>query len=490
MRNAIKLLSVIMLLVIFLAGCSQPEVKAIEGEVTAQWARTTSGTRSSSYRSAVVDSSGSIYVAGSIYGTESYDFGNGVTAVGSSDGNNALLVKYNSSGKAQWTKTTLSSSDSSGYHSVAVDHSGNIYAVGCIEGNAVYDFGNGVTATGFSEFDNIILVKYDKNGNTQWARTVTSGTGSSYYNSVAVNSSGDIYTVGSIANTTGYNFGNNVTVNGTRGILLVKYDKNGNALWARTTISDSYDSIYNSVTVDLNGNIYTAGYIDGDIIYDFGNNVTLTGSSGNPNVLLVKYNSLGDAQWARTVTSITPGSCFNSVAVDPTGNIYTSGIISGEVIYDFGNNVSINKSSWSDDILLVKYNSSGDAQWARTANSGGEFYSVSVDSRGNIYASGRMFIIKNIICDFGNNINVTVPNSNQYYGGVVLVKYNSSGNAQWARISESYPDSAHYTSVAVGSSGSVYAAGFIMGTGIYDFGNGVTAGGSSESMNALLVKYH
>jgi hypothetical protein len=52
-----------------------------------------------------------VYAAGSINGTGICDFGEGITATGTVNSDNAVLVKHDSSGKAQWARTVTASPD-------------------------------------------------------------------------------------------------------------------------------------------------------------------------------------------------------------------------------------------------------------------------------------------------------------------------------------------------------------------------------------------
>ena len=62
------------------------------------------------------------------------------------------------------------------------------------------------------------------------------------------------------------------------------------AQWAQTTTSGTNESYFNSVTVDTSGNIYAAGIIDGNASFGFGNGVTATGAySSGLNIVLGKY---------------------------------------------------------------------------------------------------------------------------------------------------------------------------------------------------------
>jgi len=173
----------------------------------------------------------------------------------------------------------------------------------------------------------------------QWARTVSAGSGNSYFMSVAVDSSGNVYAAGYQEYDGIFTYGTGVSAKGTASgsfslghynIVLVKYNSSGVARWARTVSTGSYSSVFNSVAVDSSGNVYAAGYQNGNGDYTYGSGVTAKGiatsaNSANSNVVLVKYDSNGTAQWARTVSAGSGGSAFNSVAVDSSGNVYAAG---------------------------------------------------------------------------------------------------------------------------------------------------------------------
>lgn len=77
----------------------------------------------------------------------------------------------------------------------------------------------------------------------------------------------------------------------------MKYNSQGLPLWARSVSSTLVYSEYFSVSVDGDGGVYAAGYIDGNLLIEFGNDVGVTGGHNRWNVMIVKYNSLGSAQW-------------------------------------------------------------------------------------------------------------------------------------------------------------------------------------------------
>jgi outer membrane protein assembly factor BamB len=467
-------------------------VTVIAGALPAQWAQSvTAGSSYSFFNSVSVASDGSVYAAGFINGTGTYNFGNSITSAGTSTVYNIVLVKYDSSGAAQWARTVTTGSTYSDFNSVSVASDGSVYAVGYIYGTGTYGFGNSITSAGTSTGYNIVLVKYNSSGAAQWAQTVTAGSSSSWFNGVSVASDGSVYAAGSIYGTVTYNFGNNVKAAGTfsnYNIVLVKYNSSGVAQWAQTVTTGSSSSYFNSVSVAADGSVYAAGYIYGTGYYGFGNSVNTAGTYGYNNIVLVKYNSSGTAQWAQTVTAGSSYSSFSSVSVASDGSVYAAGYIYGTGTFNFGNSVTAAGLSNTVNSVLVKYNSSGMAQWAQTATAGSgysQFISVSATTDGSAYAAG--YIYGTGTYDFGNSVTAT----GTYVGNnIVLVKYNSSGVAQWAQTVTVGSSDSNFSSVSVASDGSVFAVGNVSGTSTYNFGNSVTATGTYSSANIVLVKYY
>jgi hypothetical protein len=307
-------------------------------------------------------------------------------------------------------------------------------------------------------------------------------------------------------------FGNGVTVTKSDTLfdaVVVKYDSTGTARWAYTVTDDSGNSGSNggrfSLTLDGSGNVYVAGALAGSGGYDAGADPTPADKKGKilspapqpvspAYALLVKYDSSGAAQWKRivTATSVTgdaPNSGFGAIALDSDGSVYVTGGIGsalGSGAYDFGNGVSAPASN----SVLVKYNASGIAQWIRTGASG----SLALDSAGSVYVGGSM---GSGAIDLGNGISAQgALNKNAFLGTAgptfpLLVKYDRSlGITQWAKTVTTGGPSAYFSSIAVDSTGNVYAAGTAYGPGPYDFGNGAKVAADAQGENySLLVKY-
>lgn len=420
---------------------------------SAEWATGGTGAANTSINGIAVDSSGNTVAAGSITGTGQFTFGTGVTVTGVASGNSPLLVKYNSFGIVQWAVSSTSGTYGGTFTAVALDSSGNIYAVGTFNGSgsstpiAAMNFGNGVSLTAPSSNGfNTLLVKYNSAGLAQWARTYSGalGVGSASLRAVTVNSAGEVYVAGSLTSTLTYTFDTGITVTGQNAlaqILLVKYTSSGAAVWARTTTA-GYSSSINSLALDTSGNVFAGGFVSsggvGSTTNTFGTGVSLTGRVNGTDIMLLKYNSSGIVQWAKSVTDGSSGSAFDSIAIDSNGNIFGVGTISGTGVNTFSTGVTATGLiTGKTSPLLVKYDSSGIAQWARTITSasGGSttpedilFKSVAVDSTGNAYVAGKF---KSPLYTFSTGVTAKTV------GEMVIVKYNTSGTAQWASVTNS-----------------------------------------------------
>ena len=229
--------------------------------------------------------------------------------------------------------------------------------------------------------------------------------------------------------------------------FIVKYNSSGVVQWA-TSINGTSNDVGNSITLDSDNNIYIIGR------YNSTSTITLKNASGISQVnsditlpaanaaFIVKYNSSGVVQWATSIDG-TGNDIGNSITLDSDNNIYVTGGYNSTSTITLKNASGI--SQVNSDITLpaanaafiVKYNSSGVAQWATSID--GTFSdsgnSITLDSDNNIYVAGRYYststtILKNASGISQVNSDITLPSS--LLNAAFIVKYNSSGVAQWA----------------------------------------------------------
>ncbi|HTB07552.1 MAG TPA: gliding motility-associated C-terminal domain-containing protein [Bacteroidia bacterium] len=334
-----------------------------------------------------------------------------------------LTCKSLSAQKWYWASQASGNTSQVGY-SVAHDKMDNVYLSGVWSGNPgqAFSFG-GNTITSNGPYDYPFLFKYDVFGNQLWAR-VAEGVPSHFHGagafSVCTDGNNDVYITGSYSDT--IYFGNDtLTSNKGGGVFLVKYDPNGNLIWAKT--SDGLSGGQgNGVTADNSNNIYITGSYSDTI--QFGSYKLNNGS--NTNAFIVKYDPSGNVVWAKT--PVGPAESYGyGIASDKNSNIY----ITGEFMYDslsFGSVILKNKGA--SDVYLVKYDVNGNVLWGTSAG-GKAFdigYSVATDTSNNLYITG---LISNDTIAFGKDTLIT--NS---FSSLFLAKYNSNGNVIWAKSSK------------------------------------------------------
>lgn len=392
-------------------------------------------------------------------------------------------------GTALWAQSTTSGTASSWFPALAADASGNVYAAGIIYGTGTYGFGNGVSVVGIAS-QNAILVKYDPLGNAIWARAPSSAVDKSSFYAVTVDADGNAYVVGSINGTGTYGFGNGITAagafNGTN-LAIVKFTPSGDAVWATSTSSASAISTFNSVVWDsVSGSIYAAGSLgSGSFAVPGGVSSLVPSASGG--AFWIQFNTSGVSTGAATVTTASGSSTFSSVTTDSAGNIYAAGLINGTGTFAFNNSGSVTAvgAATGQNLLLVRYDRYGSPLWAKSVTSGtasSSFSAVAVDALGGVYAAGS--INGTNAFGLGNGISI----SGTATSSAVMVKYDLTGAAQWARSANPGPGISGFNSVTCDTSGSVYGAGMIYSTAAYGFGTGSSVNGSATE-NAVLVKY-
>ena len=420
-----------------------PVVAMFDADGKAKWAKTLAAKPVGStypkceFLSVAMDNLGNVYVAGIVNLNYQYDFGDEVKVSGvytkGSSARNAILVKYNNHGQAQWAKAAVTAPDQSEFWTIAVDTTGNVYAAGNISGNGTFNFGNSQTVkagTTASITCNGVIVKYNAGtGDTQWARTVDKSLETypiSTYKSLATDISGNIFASGYISGTGTYTFGSHEVKapSSSNNCLLVKYDISGTVQWARTltAAADGARSEFNAVAVDSYGNACVAGFVCGaeaDRTITFETGVTVETSADNYQWIVVcKYDISGTPKWARTMVSGNQNSCLYGIDVDRDGNVFVSGMFEWDVTFDLGNGVGVTGTVFQNP-LIARYKNDGTPVWAKSPSleSYGAYNGIAADDNGYVYAAGEFgYKGKN---DFGGAVLVgpdSVP-------GALMVKY-------------------------------------------------------------------
>lgn len=194
--------------------------------------------------------------------------------------------------------------------------------------------------------------------------------------------------------------------------------------------------------------------------------------------LIVVQGQTANWEWAKNAGGSDNETGYG-VASDKFGNIYATGLFTSPSI-TFGTKTLINNSTAGNyDIYIVKYDSSGNVLWAKSAGGSGydAGYSICTDILDNIYITG-VFNSPSIV--FGT-YTLTASGSDN----VFIAKYSSSGNVLWAKTANGTG-----WQRSLGVSSDIYGNAYM--TGYFDVAN-LSFGSynliSGGSLNVFLAKY-
>ena len=440
----------------------------------AVWAQGIGGTSNEKITSVVECSNGS-YIVGGCY-SSNIDLGNEIslTEKGDSDG---MVIKYSSSGKVEWAKTI--GGTSSDYIEAVAECSDGGYIVGGYFYSSSIDLESGVNLTREGGY-NGMLIKYSSSGKLEWAKGI-GGSDSVYITSVSECEDGG-HIVGGYFSGRSIDLENGISLTNkslstsyTDGLLL-KYNSSGKLEWALGIGGTDRDYI-ESVRECSDGGYIVGGYFYSSSI-DLGNRVSLN-NQGADDGMVIKYNKRGEVEWAHGIGN-NSSDAINSVAETSDGCYIAGGYFLSDSI-DLENRVSLlnHYGESTCEGMIIKYNSGGKVEWAKTIGGTSSDYikSVAKCSDGGCIVGGYF---ESTSMDLGNEISLTRNPSSNCNG--MIIKYGSDGEVEWAeRIGGTYGE--YIESVGECNDGGCIVGGYFKSSNI-DLGNGIsltnkTGGGST-----------
>lgn len=169
--------------------------------------------------------------------------------------------------------------------------------------------------------------------------------------------------------------------------------------------------------------VFAVGIISREIKTDTGLVTEVTNVNSNNSTLTETY-----AEWAKSIGGDKNDNITSIVATSDGGYLVGGSFLSSSISLD--NNLSLTNSG-AQDGMIIKYNSTGIAQWAKAIGGSGTDCILSViETTNGDYVVAGYFGVSTI--NLGNGVSVTNSNTNGGSMGMII-KYNSTGVAQWAK---------------------------------------------------------
>jgi hypothetical protein len=321
------------------------------------WAGQMSGMESVYVDDLAVDGSNNIYATGKFEGTVDFDPGAGVFELTSAAGDDAFIAKLDSGGNLVWARR-VGGVTSDGARGVEL-HGDGVYAAGTFSGTVDFDPGPGVYEMTSAGYGDAFVLKLDEAGDFVWAKQLS---GWSYGQALAVDSDGDLYTVGYFVGTADFDPGPgvfNLTAAGTEGdIYAWKLGSTGDFVWAAQLEGPAaFSEVPHDVRVASNGDVLFAGRFQmAPVDFDPGPGVFNLAPLGRDG-FVVRLDSDGNLIWAERFGAAGSSVVAYGMALDGSDDVYLTGYCTGGMIdFDPGPGVfELGVVDRSDRVHFVGY---------------------------------------------------------------------------------------------------------------------------------------
>jgi hypothetical protein len=427
------------------------------------------------------DAASNVYVTGSYRGTT--DLG-GISLTAPNGGNeDAFVARYSSAGALMWVRDLGYGALTTQGKAIAVDGQGNVYTTGVFVGSGDFDPGSGTSLlTTLPSTSTAYVSKLDAAGNFVFAAQIGAG-GSSSGTGLALDGQGNVCTTGYFNGTGDFDPGSGtylLTCTDSSGNAYVsKLDAAGNFLFAKKLGAGSYTQGAD-IAVDGSNNIYTAGWFSGTGNFDPNGSFPLTSGNG-ANGYLSKLDSAGNFVYARQV-----GGSLTAIAVDGSGDVYTTGSAAGTPI-----------------ALVAKLDAAGNSVFSVQLGAGCTQVSgtgIALDGHGNVYTIGDFQGTGDFDPGPGT-VNLSsgpwdfLSSKPQFPTSAYVSKLDAAGNFVFAEQPATYADTVASSGfstfgygIALDNNGAISSVGAFTGTKDFD-PNGTLLRKSSGSRDGFLVQW-
>ena len=390
------------------------------GEV--EWVSSVGGNSSECIYSVVATNDGG-YIAGGYFNSSSFQVGKyTVTNNGSADG---IIIKYSNSGEVEWV-TSIGENKDERIRTIVATSDGGYIVGGCFSSDEIQVGKDKLINNGSSDG---MIIKYSNAGEVEWTTSV-GGDGEDEIRSISETSE-EGYIVGGYFNSSIQIENDKLISNGDDDGFIIKYSSRGKVEWTKGIGGTNSDKIFavdqtNDRGIIVGGDLYSEKILIGDYI------LTNTTPRNYFDGMIIKfdYKELN----VPIVTNVNGVGGNNYEYINLVEETNSGGYIAAGRYYSstlqVGDYILNNNSMSTDyaDVAIIKYNSTGEVEWA--SNIGGrdeeEVTSISATSDGGCIVSGYFYSSKIEVGEY------TLNNSGTTYENGMIIKYSSTGEVEWA----------------------------------------------------------
>lgn len=255
--------------------------------------------------------------------------------------------------------------------------------------------------------------------------------------------------------------------------------------WAKNAASGAQAEIVAmAISVDANGNVYTAGTLNGTADFDPGTGVyNLSSTNMNQDVYIQKLDANGNFVWAKLITGSASYTEVYGLELDNVNNVYIAGNF--DDVVDFDPSATVNSITPPGDVsgYVLKLDNNGNFVWVKTYGTANAYQGVgtlAVSGSGDCYVGG--YFINTIDFDPGAGVsNLTCVGMQDAY----ILKLNSSGNFIYVK-QISVDNFAILTASDIDANGNYLYAGVFSGTIDLDPGAATYTANAPNSTNGYV----
>lgn len=300
-----------------------------------------------------LDASGNVVIGGSFTTTwpTGLDFGGGTPLLSTQNGQDSFIAKLASAdGSYVWARS-FECGALDVCNGVAVDASGDVYAIGQYQGDINFGLGY-ITSGGFGS-DVYVVKLAGADGTTLWNKSFGGPYGDLSSGIIAC-PDGNVVVTGYFYSTIDFG-GGTLTAQSPYDVFLAKLSgASGSQVWARSFAGNSVE-FSTSLAVDANGNVAVCGTFPSNITIPAGGTTLV--AQGTSCAFVAKFTSAGGSTWAKVMgghqkVAGSEATTPTAIAFDASGNVVMMGNFSGTLDTGFGVSLVSTDPSVQDAFLL------------------------------------------------------------------------------------------------------------------------------------------